>query len=222
MYVKEKTMAKKEEKIEYKDSRGELFQATTKKGVWDEAESKGRPLKELDYYNCPFSTDLELEDFSKEFLIKLMRTWEQWYISMALLWWAAIGEKCGQEAANELLPEVWEKLAQQGMPMYVPLLGPKYKTVDDLKTLKDRGLNPRSIKTTFSCLGVFFSFLEEEDIIESFERGEWESVKNLQERLQTANLDKLAKLITVTALLLQTKIYLFWRGTPEKTRSQHR
>jgi len=27
---------------------------------------------------------------------------------------------------------------------------------------------------------------EEEDIIESFERGEWESANNLQERLQTA------------------------------------
>jgi predicted DNA binding CopG/RHH family protein len=27
---------------------------------------------------------------------------------------------------------------------------------------------------------------EEEDIIESFERGEWEPAKNLQERLQTA------------------------------------
>jgi hypothetical protein len=46
--------------------------------------------------------------------------------------------------------------------------------------------------------------------------------KLYRERLQTANLDKLAKLITVTALLLQTKIYLFWRGTPETARKKHR
>jgi len=37
-----------------------------------------------------------------------------------------------------------------------------------------------------------------------------------RQRLQTATHDKLAKLITVTALLLQTKIYLFWRGNPHK------
>jgi hypothetical protein len=36
--------------------------------------------------------------------------------------------------------------------------------------------------------------------------------KQYREKLQTANLDKLAKLITVTALLLQTKIYLFWQN----------
>jgi len=33
-----------------------------------------------------------------------------------------------------------------------------------------------------------------------------------KQKLQTANPQKLAKLITVTATLLQTKIYLFWRG----------
>jgi len=43
-----------------------------------------------------------------------------------------------------------------------------------------------------------------------------------QQRLETANLDKLAKLITVTALLLQTKIYLFWRGTTETAHKKHR
>ncbi|HKZ93138.1 MAG TPA: ATP-binding cassette domain-containing protein [Candidatus Bathyarchaeia archaeon] len=36
--------------------------------------------------------------------------------------------------------------------------------------------------------------------------------KQYQLKLQSASLDKLAKLITITALLLQTKVYLFWRG----------
>jgi hypothetical protein len=42
--------------------------------------------------------------------------------------------------------------------------------------------------------------------------------REYREKIQTANLDKLAKLITVTALLLQTKIYLFWQNptTPQK------
>lgn len=127
----------KEKRIVYTDSRGEVFTAAEEKGIWREEESKGRPEKELDYYDCPFSTDIELEDFSKEFLVKLMRIWTNWYIGMALMWWAKVGEKFGQEAANELLPEVWENLAKQGMPAYLPLLGGDYKSVDDLKTVKE-------------------------------------------------------------------------------------
>jgi len=37
-------------------------------------------------------------------------------------------------------------------------------------------------------------------------------------RVQTATLEKLAKLIHVTALLLQTKVYLFWKGKEEDMR----
>jgi len=33
-----------------------------------------------------------------------------------------------------------------------------------------------------------------------------------KEKVRTAGLEKLAKLIYVTALLLQTKVYLFWKG----------
>jgi GNAT superfamily N-acetyltransferase len=36
--------------------------------------------------------------------------------------------------------------------------------------------------------------------------------KEYKEKLQNSNLDKLAKLITITAQLLQTKIYLFWQN----------
>jgi len=34
-------------------------------------------------------------------------------------------------------------------------------------------------------------------------------------RVQNASLEELAKLIHVTALLLQTKAYLFWQNPPE-------
>jgi len=36
-----------------------------------------------------------------------------------------------------------------------------------------------------------------------------------KEKVQNASLEKLAKLIHVTALLLQTKAYLFWQNPPE-------
>jgi len=56
---------------------------------------------------------------------------------MAICWWFKVGEKIGRKEANELLPEVWESLANSTMPMYVPLLGPEFKSVDDLKTVKE-------------------------------------------------------------------------------------
>jgi hypothetical protein len=104
---------------------------------WRPLESKGKPAKELDYYDCPYSNDLEYEDFSKEFLIKLLRAGQKWYLSMALIWWAEVSKKIGQKEANELLPEVWETLAKSCMPLYYPLLGPNYKTADDFKTLEE-------------------------------------------------------------------------------------
>jgi len=37
-----------------------------------------------------------------------------------------------------------------------------------------------------------------------------------KQRVETASLEKLAKLIHVTALLLQTKVYLFWSHRPRR------
>ena len=125
-----------EKKTSYEDTSGAIFTAAEKTGKFVREESKGRPLGELDYYDCPFSTEVELEDFSKDFLIRQMRIWQLWYRSMALIWWAKVGEKFGTDAANEMLPEVWDELGQ-GMAMYAPLLGPNYKSAEDIKTLED-------------------------------------------------------------------------------------
>ena len=56
----------------------------TQKGVFQRELSKGRPDKELDYYDCPFSTEMKWEDFSKEFLIKLLGMWQDWNMAQAL------------------------------------------------------------------------------------------------------------------------------------------
>jgi hypothetical protein len=53
---------------------------------------------------------------------------------------------------------------------------------------------------------VYVRFLKEFFYHEPY--GKRESYK---QRVETATLEKLAKLIHVTALLLQTKVYLFWK-----------
>ena len=133
---KEKTAKSKKKVAVYKDTRGVTWKGVEAKGV-DWKTSSGRPTYEMDYFDCPFSLDLELEDFSKEFLIKLMHIWEKWYMTMPMLWWAKVRERFGPEPANEIMVDCWEELAQKGMEWYVPLLGPDYKSLDDIKTLND-------------------------------------------------------------------------------------
>jgi len=108
-----------------------------KDGIFLKEESRGRPKGEMDYFDCPFSNDVDFEDFSKEFLIKLLKLWMNWYISMAMIWWVKVGDIIGKKAADKLLPEVWEALAKDGMEPFVQMLGPKYKTVADIKTLEE-------------------------------------------------------------------------------------
>jgi len=109
-----------------------------KKGFpWQLEKSKGRPEKELDYYDCPFSIDIELEDFSKEFLIKLMKIWRSWYMTMNLTWYALAEQKLGTDVTGKIMIDVWLKTTAAEMEKYIPLLGKNYKTKDDLKTIED-------------------------------------------------------------------------------------
>jgi hypothetical protein len=104
---------------------------------WQPEKSKGRPEKELDYYDCPFSIDIELEDFSKEFLIKLMKNWRTWYMTMNLVWYVLVQEQLGTEKAGRIMIDVWLKTTEAEMEKYIPLIGENYKTKDDLKTIED-------------------------------------------------------------------------------------
>ena len=66
-------MAKDKKVVAYADTRGVVNKGIEAKGV-DWKTSSGRPTHEMDYFDCPFTLDIELEDFSKEWLIKIMIT----------------------------------------------------------------------------------------------------------------------------------------------------
>jgi hypothetical protein len=104
---------------------------------WDIDKCKGRPAEELDYFDCPFSTEVRLEDFSKEFLIKLMTIWQEWYMTMNMVWHAHMQENLGTEKAGRIMIDVWLKTTEAKMDKYIPLLGKDYKTRDDMKTIED-------------------------------------------------------------------------------------
>jgi len=79
-------------------------------------------MPELEDYSGPFNPDLKFEDFSKDFLLKLMNVWQFSYIHMLGAWYYAIKKRFGPEAANAC--EYWEvvRIGQRVLPKYYPQL----------------------------------------------------------------------------------------------------
>lgn len=64
-------------------------------------------MEELRDYGGPFRPDLELQDFSKEALIKLIRAAGRIYGGLDQLWYQRVRDRFGQEVSDELQHEVW-------------------------------------------------------------------------------------------------------------------
>jgi len=76
------------------------------------AESK----TELNDYSGPYKHDLVFEDFSKEFLIKLMLQWRRQYLRASGYWWEGIHKRTSLELADEIQLEVWNRIGARQCP----------------------------------------------------------------------------------------------------------
>jgi hypothetical protein len=103
-------------------------------------------MPEMNDYSCPFKPDLTFEDFSKEFLLKLMTVWQFAWIRMAGVWYDEVQTRCGSDVANECNLQAWEKVAQQVNPRYPKIANIQLNTVlDSLKCLQlplDNNIGP--------------------------------------------------------------------------------
>ncbi len=103
-------------------------------------------MPELEDYSCPFKPDLNLEDFSKDFLLKLITGWQFAWLRMADAWYETISQRFGPEAANECNLEAWTKVGQRVNPRLAKLANIKLNTVlDSLKLLQlplDNNIGP--------------------------------------------------------------------------------
>lgn len=73
-------------------------------------------MKELKDYGGGFKNDLKLEDFSKDFLIRMMRQWSRAYIKIDEVWAGLVKEKAGEEIANSCWAMAWPKIAEAVLP----------------------------------------------------------------------------------------------------------
>jgi hypothetical protein len=64
-------------------------------------------MAELTDYSGPYKHDLRFEDFSKDFLIKMMTQWQRAYLRLSSIWYEKVMEKFGMDAADDCNLDVW-------------------------------------------------------------------------------------------------------------------
>ncbi len=102
--------------------------------------------KEMDDYSGPFNPDLTFNDFSKEFLLKLMTVWQFAWIRMAEAWYQAVQKRFGAKAANDCNLEAWATVGDRVNPRYPKIANIELNTVlDSMKCLQlplDNNIGP--------------------------------------------------------------------------------
>ncbi|MFC1944977.1 hypothetical protein ACFLX5_05845 [Chloroflexota bacterium] len=64
----------------------------------------------MEDYSGPFDPDLKFEDFSREFLLKLMDVWQREWLDLLGIWFAVVREKFGPDAAADCNLEALSRL----------------------------------------------------------------------------------------------------------------
>jgi len=75
-------------------------------------------MPEMNDYSGPLKPDLSFEDFSKEFLLKLMQIWQHGWLHMTQSWYESAKERFGSEAANECELAAWVRVGEKVNPRY--------------------------------------------------------------------------------------------------------
>ena len=121
-----------------------------KKGTPTKAKAKSTPAavkatkkatpkakKEMNDYSGPFQPDLTFNDFSKEFLLKLMHVWQYGWLHMTEAWYNAVKQRFGVDAANECETQAWETIGERVNPRFAKVANIELNTVvDSLKCLQ--------------------------------------------------------------------------------------
>ena len=94
-------------------------------------------MEDLRDYSGPFKPDLTFDDFSKEFLLKLMHVWQFAWLQMTEAWYNAVEKRCGADTANECETEAWVTIGERVNPRLAKVAGIQLNTVvDSLKVLQ--------------------------------------------------------------------------------------
>jgi len=99
-------------------------------------------MPELTDYSGPYKHDLKFEDFSKDFLIKLMYAWQRAYLRLNAFWYQAVMERYGSEEADRFNLEIWSTVGEKVVSKFAKIGNFELNTV--LDSLKLCQLTPDS------------------------------------------------------------------------------
>ena len=93
--------------------------------------------KKMHDYSGPWKPDLVFDDFSKEFLLKLMQVWQFAWLHMTEAWYEAVKADYGEKAADECETKAWCTVGERVNPRYPKVANIQLNTVlDSLKALQ--------------------------------------------------------------------------------------
>lgn len=73
-------------------------------------------MPELKDYSGEYKPDLKLEDFSKDFLIRLMRAWASAYLRVDEMWYMSVAERTSAQEAFDCQLAAWLRIAETSVP----------------------------------------------------------------------------------------------------------
>jgi len=86
---------------------------------------------ELTDYSGPYKHDLRFADFSKDFLIELMHSWQWAYMRMSAIWYETVMQEFGMEAADSCNLAVWSRVGEKIVPKFAKVGNIEPKTIPD-------------------------------------------------------------------------------------------
>ena len=92
---------------------------------------------ELKDYSGPYRHEVKWEDFSKEFLVRLMKSWQRAYLSIQGAWIETVTEKFGSDAADDCSMAALLLQAERMIPQFMEVGNIELNTVlDSLKVIQ--------------------------------------------------------------------------------------
>jgi hypothetical protein len=94
-------------------------------------------MAKLTDYGGPYDHNLKFADFSKEFLINLMHSWQYAYMRLSSIWYQEVMETFGMEAADKCNLAVWMKVGEKIVPKFAKVGKIDFKSIaDGLKVIQ--------------------------------------------------------------------------------------
>jgi hypothetical protein len=109
----------------------------TKPAAAKKVTAKSVAKKEMNDYSGPYDPNLTFDDFSKEFILKLMQVWQYAWLHMTEAWYDAVKEKVDKETADVCETAAWCRIGERVNPRFAKVANIQLNTcLDSMKCIQ--------------------------------------------------------------------------------------